>query len=50
MTKGEIFIRCRGQMIEIYHMQRIEEEDRVMVTGGADLPDVENRGMVPWGA
>jgi hypothetical protein len=36
MTKGERFIRCRGQ--------------RGMVPGGEDLSDAEDRGMVPGGA
>jgi hypothetical protein len=38
MTKGERFIRCKGQRHgsrEIYQMQRTEAEDRGMVPGGA---------------
>jgi hypothetical protein len=45
MTKGERFIRCRGQRHgsrgrQIYQMQRTE----------ANLSDTEDRGMVPGGA
>jgi hypothetical protein len=45
MTKGERFIRCRGQEAwfqgeQIYQMQRTEE----------NLSDTEDRGMVPGGA
>jgi hypothetical protein len=45
MTKGERFIRCRGQRHgskgeKIYQMQRTEE----------NLSDTKDRGMVPGGA
>jgi hypothetical protein len=44
MTKGERFIRCRGEMHgymrKIYHMHRTEE----------NVSDTEDRGMVPGGA
>jgi hypothetical protein len=46
MTKGERFIRCRGQRHGsrgsrfIYQMQRTEE----------NLSNIEDRGMVPGGA
>jgi hypothetical protein len=51
MTKGEIFIRCRGQRHGSKGNKYLSDaEDKGMVPGGANLSDVEERGMVLGGA
>jgi hypothetical protein len=46
MTKGEIFIRCRGQRHGSRGRRLSDVEDRGMVPRGAELSDVEEKGMV----
>jgi hypothetical protein len=46
MTKGERFIRCRGQRHGSRGADLSYVEDRGMVLGGEDLSYAEEKGMV----
>jgi hypothetical protein len=50
MIKGERFIRCRGQRHGSRGADLSDVEDRGMVPGGADLSYAEDKGMVLGGA
>ena len=50
ITKGERFVRCRGQRNGSRGRKDHKDvEDRGMVLGGADLSNAEDKGMVPGG-